>query len=119
VAARVRGGDGEHEADEVEEAVESSRRRRRCEAVGLGLSGFRRERRESGEARRREEAIGLGLETVGKASRGREGGLGFGGGRRDGIALSSCTNLTAQVLACLHCKHEQIEPSARIRNQKL
>lgn len=66
VAARVRSGDGEHEAYVVEVVVESRRRRRRCEAGSLGLSGFRRERKESGEAQRREEAIRLDLETVGK-----------------------------------------------------
>lgn len=43
---------GEQEGTEVE--PESRRRRRRCEAGGLRLTGFRRERRESGEARRKE-----------------------------------------------------------------
>uniref|UniRef100_J3L7F6 Uncharacterized protein n=1 Tax=Oryza brachyantha TaxID=4533 RepID=J3L7F6_ORYBR len=53
VAAGARSG-GERGA---EAEVESRRRRRRREAGArrLGLSGFRRERRESGEARRRRE----------------------------------------------------------------
>jgi hypothetical protein len=117
VAARVRSGDGEHEADEVEEAVESSRRRRRCEAVGLGLSGFRRERRESGEARRREEAIGLGSETVGKRAE-EDKGLGWVL-EEDGMGspYPPARILQHKFFACLQAQADRT--IARIRNQKL